>query len=89
MGKVLFSISGELLVDAMHMPEDTKIQSVGLKKQLGHVLIEILAIHNDIPEGFHIHETGPIVTAVEYCKRCYRPTQLSWDWNIKEVNNDI
>ena len=88
MGKVLFSISEELLIDAMNMPEDTKIQIIGLKKEYDYTIIDILAEHDDIP-GENIHESAPTVTASEYCKRCKKPLVLDWNWNIKEVNNDI
>ena len=89
MGKVLFSISEELLVDAMNMPEDTKIQSVGLTKQFGYTLIDILVEHDHIPGENAIREVSPTTKVVEYCKRCMKPIVVEWDWNIKEVNNDI
>jgi hypothetical protein len=77
MGKVLFLISEELFID-VNMPEDTKIQFIGTRKQFDYVLIELLVVHDDIP-GKSIHETSPIVEVVEYCKRCYKPLKLEWD----------
>ena len=83
MGKVSFSISEELFIDAMHMPEDTKIKSTVVRTQFGYTIIEIIAEHSDIPGEDVIHETTPRVSGVGYCKECYKPTTLEWDWNIK------
>jgi hypothetical protein len=89
MGKVLFSISEELFIDVMNMPENTKIQFIGLKKEYNYTIIDILAVHDDIP-GKNIHEVTPVVSVNGYCDQCIKPLELEWDWNIPEENdNDI
>lgn len=87
MDTVLFSISEELLIDAMNMPENTRIQFIGLKKEYNYTLIDILAVHDDIP-GKNIHKVTPIVKASKYCTQCGKPAALEWDWNIPEENNN-
>ena len=86
-GRVKFTMSEELLVQQLLMPEDTEIVAVRVVPFQMAPIIEFEVIHENlptIPNHIPTPEVIPGVTREGYCTNCGQYETHRWHWNYKK-----